>query len=193
MFKHIGRKFVDQIFRFVKAERGSVAIEFALVALPFFTLIGVILESGVVLFVESTLQASVQEAARLVRTGQAQAGAYSAADFKTKVCKTANILINCSAGVTVYMDSRTTFLALKQNLPSFLDVGIKVDGTDNTKSFVCGGPSATTAVVATYDWKLLMPGMGYMGNFNGNTVRRIAGFAMFQNEPFPSGTTCKAS
>lgn len=193
MLKYIGAKFARLTSRFAKAERGSVAIEFALVALPFFMLIGVIIESGVILFVESTLQASVQEAARLVRTGQAQSGAYSAADFKAKICKTANILIDCTAGVTVYMSSSTNFATLKAALPSFLNVGMKADGTPNATSFVCGGPSATTAVVATYDWKLVMLGMDYMGNFNGNKIRRIVGFSMFQNEPFPSSSTCKVS
>jgi Flp pilus assembly protein TadG len=193
MLNYFRRKFARRVVRYGKAERGSVAIEFALVAFPFFMLIGVILESGVVLFVESTLQASVQEASRLVRTGQAQSGAYTAADFKAKICKTANILIDCTGGVTVHMSSNSSFLALKTALPSFLNVGLKVDGTENPKSFVCGGPSATTAVIATYDWKLLMPGMGYMGNFNANKVRRIVGISMFQNEPFPSGTACQVS
>lgn len=193
MLKKIGSRFARQILRLVRAESGAVAVEFAIVALPFITLLGVILESGIVLFVEYTLQASVQEAARLVRTGQAQAGAYSPADFKAKVCKTADLLFDCSGKVAIYMSSNTSFAALKAALPSFLDVGLKVDGSDNAKSYVCGGPLQTTAVVATYDWKLLMPGMNYMGNFNGNTVRRVVGFSMFQNEPFPSGSTCKAS
>ena len=193
MLKKIRSRFTRQILRLVRAESGAVAVEFAIVALPFITLLGVILESGIVLFVEYTLQASVQEAARLVRTGQAQAGAYSPADFKTKVCKTADLLFDCSGKVSIYMSSNTSFAALKAALPSFLDVGLKVDGSANPTSYVCGGPLQTTAVVATYDWKLLMPGMNYMGNFNGNTVRRIVGFSMFQNEPFPSGSTCKAS
>lgn len=193
MLKTIGRLFSRHMKRFAKAESGVVAVEFAIVALPFITLLGVILETGIVLFVEYTLQASVQEAARLVRTGQAQAGAYSPSDFKAKVCKTADLLIDCSGKVSIYMASNTSFAALKAALPSFLNVGLKVDGTANATSYSCGGPLQTTAVVATYDWKLLMPGMTYMGNFNGDTVRRIVGFAMFQNEPFPSGTTCKAS
>lgn len=193
MLKNIGRRFAHQIMSFTKAESGALAVEFAIVALPFITLLGVIIESGIVLFVEYTLQASVQEAARLVRTGQAQAGAYSPADFKAKVCKTADLLIDCSGKVSIYMASNSNFAALKAALPSFLDVGLKVDGSANATSYVCGGPLQTTAVVATYDWKLLMPGMNYMGNFNGNTVRRIVGFSMFQNEPFPSGSSCKAS
>ena len=193
MLIQIGRKIARQLSHFAKAENGATALEFAMVAFPFILLLGVILESGIVLFAEYTLQASVQEASRLVRTGQAQSGAFSAADFKTKICKTAGLLFDCAGGVTVYMASNSNFATLKAALPNFMDVGVKVDGTPNPTSFVCGGPLQTTAVVATYDWKLVMPGMNYMGNFNGNTVRRLVGFSMFQNEPFPSGSTCKAS
>jgi Flp pilus assembly protein TadG len=195
MLADMRQKFKRQLLRFAKADSGVAAIEFAIVAIPFFAIMSVILETGIMLFVEYTLQASVQEAARLVRTGQAQNGEFTPADFKAKICKTAGILFNCLGGVTVYVSSSNSFATLKASLPSFLDVGPMVNGTPNaaTTSYACGGPSQTTAVVATYDWKLMMMGMTFMGNFNNNTVRRLVGFSMFQNEPFPSGKACKAS
>lgn len=185
--------FLKALGRFAKAESGVVAIEFAMVALPFFTLLLVILETGILMFVEYTLQASVQEASRLVRTGQAQSSSYNAADFKTQICRTASIVIDCTGGVTVYVDADTSFANLKAKMPSFTNVGPKVDNTANPTSFVCGGPLMTTLVIASFDWKLITPGMYFMGNFNNNTVRRMVGFAMFQNEPFPDVASCKVT
>jgi hypothetical protein len=46
------------------------------------------------------------------------------------------------------------------------------------------------AVIATYDWDFVMPGMGVFGNVDSDKKRRLAGFAMFLNEPFPTTSTC---
>lgn len=175
---------------FARSESGTAAVEFALVALPFFILLGVIIEQGTIMFMEYTLQAAVQEAARLVRTGQAQSAGLTAPQFKTKVCNLASILMDCSSGVNVYVASGNDFATLKANLPSFLDVGAKADGTPNPTSYNCGGPLQTTAVVATYDWTIVMPFMSFDANFANGTKRRLTGFTMFENEPFPAGTSC---
>jgi Flp pilus assembly protein TadG len=176
--------------QFKSSDSGMPAIEFAFVAPVFFLLLFVMIESGIMFFVEYTIQASVNEAARTVRTGQAQAGGYTAAIFKSKICKTVNILVDCNAGLNVYVASEANFATLKANLPTFDKVGPKVDGTPNTPSFSCGGPEKTTAVVATYDWTISASfAMSHMVNF-GTNKRRLVGFAMFQNEPFPATGSC---
>jgi Flp pilus assembly protein TadG len=191
MWEKIRNRLTVRRKRFSKSESGAAAVEFALVALPFFMLLGVILEQGIVMFVEYTLQAAVQDASRLVRTGQAQNAAFTASQFKTKVCNLASVLIDCTGSVTVYMASDASFGTLKSKLPSFLNVGLKADGTPNPSSYNCGGPLQTTAVVATYDWTFIMPFMNFDGNIAGGTKRRIVGFSMFQNEPFPAtGAGC---
>jgi Flp pilus assembly protein TadG len=179
---------------FAKAEGGMPAIEFAFVAPVFFLLLFVLIETGFIFFVEYTLQASVQEASRLVRTGQAQSGAFTAANFKTKVCKTMGILVDCEAGVTVYMASAANFATLKPKIPVLGNIGPKADGSPNTGSYSCGAPSEAVAIIATYDWKIIMKfAMGFMANFDGNNKRRLMGFTMFQNEPFPAGPGCSSA
>ncbi len=178
--------------RFRKDSKGATAVEFAMIAPVFFLVLGVILETGVMLFTEYVMQTSVQEAARLVRTGQAQTGSLSAADFKSKVCRLAGVIINCN-NVTVYMASAADFNTLKATMPSYLGVGKKIDGSPGPSSFSCGGPSAAVGLIATYDWQFNIPYfMNFMSNMSGNTTtRRLAGIAMFKNEPFPaSASTC---
>ena len=67
--------------RMAKSEDGAAAVEFALVAFPFFMIMGCICETGIMLFTEYSIQAGVQEAARQIKTGQAQNASMSAAVF----------------------------------------------------------------------------------------------------------------
>lgn len=52
--------------------RGVAGVEFALLALPFIALLGVVLESGIVVLAQQTLDVSVDQASRLLRTGEFQ-------------------------------------------------------------------------------------------------------------------------
>ncbi len=194
------RKFLAHVAkrnrRYAKSESGAAAVEFALVALPFFMLLGVILETGVMMFTEYTLQASVQKASRLIRTGQAKSLALDAANFKAEICKTASLLMDCASKVTVYVDSDANgFAALKAKFPSPLTVGTANDGTPGPSSFKCGEPLSAVGVVATYDWNFVFPFMNFNANTGVTTKRRLTGVVMFANEPFPvagapSATTC---
>ncbi len=176
--------------KFLRNSRGVTAVEFAMVAPVFFMALGAVIETGIMLFTEYVLQASVQEAARKIRTGQAQTAGMSAADFKTEICNLASAVMDCNASVHVYVKSAATFTALKTSTPSFLSVGQSYGGSPSSTAYDCGGPSKPVAIIATYDWNIVFPFMSPFGNVDGNSKRRVAGFAMFQNEPFPSGTSC---
>ncbi len=178
--------------RYHNSEKGATAIEFAMVAFPFFALLGVIIETGSMMFTEFGLQAAVQEAARTARTGQAQGGAKTSADFKTLICQNASLVTNCASSLTVYANSYTTWAQLAASMPSFVNIGVKDDGTANPTAYKLGAPTCPSSLVATYDWHFMMPLMNYMGNVQSGTTRRLVGFAMFQTEPYPSsgGTAC---
>lgn len=59
-------------------ERGVAVVEFALVALPLFAIIAVIMEASFIVFAQHRLDVSVERGARLLRTGTFQAGATDA-------------------------------------------------------------------------------------------------------------------
>lgn len=178
--------------RFKVSEKGTTALEFAGVAFPFFAILGVIIETGAMMFTEYGLQSAVQEAARTARTGQAQGANKTAADFKTLICNNASLVSGCTSNLTVYANSYSTWAQLAANMPSFTNIGFKDDGTANPTSYKLGAPTCPSSLVATYDWKFTMPLMNYMGNIQSNTARRLVGFAMFQTEPYPAagGTAC---
>ena len=77
--------------------------------------------------------------------------------------------------------------------PSYLTIGIPAGGTvPPVPQYKCGGANEVVALIATYDYKFVVPYfMKYFGNFDNNNTRRMAGFAMFRNEPFPlTNPTC---
>ena len=188
--------------RFARADGGVTAVEFAFVAPVFLYALATIIETGLMLFAEYVLQTSVQDAARLVRTGQAQTAAMNAAAFKAAICDTANIVIDCTGSVTVYLNKAGTFTALKALVPSPIAVGPTYGGGGPAAAaaYDCGLPNDAIALIATYDWDFTFPlfnlfgnvegGMAMFGNVNGGQSRRLAGIAMFRNEPFPAGIRC---
>jgi Flp pilus assembly protein TadG len=177
-----------RLWQFKKSEGGAAAVEFAMVGLPFFIVLGCICETGLMLFTEYVLQNSVQEAARLVRTGQVSNTdgtiTMNANDFKTQVCDQIGIIVNCTKGITVYVTNASTFAALKTAMADPLSIGPSTSGAAYGTVYQPGGQLKAATVVATYDWYFTFPFMHFLGNFNSDKARRLYGMAIFRNEPF---------
>ena len=190
MLKNLTSRFSQSLRHFGHNDSGVSAVEFAFVGPPFLIILGCTIETGMMMFTEYMLQSAVNDSARLVRTGQAQTNPLSKDQFKAAICKTASLMIDCTGGVTVYVRSDTNFQNLKNNLPPLVNIGPSVSGS--TQAPACYSPGAPTqpaAVVATYDWYFNMWGMSPLGNIGGGAARRLIGFAIFQNEPYPGTST----
>jgi Flp pilus assembly pilin Flp len=80
----------------LRDDRGATAIEFALVALPFFMLVIGIIAIGLYFFTTNALEHGVEAASRKIRTGQAQNGELTVGQFKQLVCNEAGRYISCN-------------------------------------------------------------------------------------------------
>ncbi len=79
-----------------RAREGSTAVEFAMIALPFFLLLFGILEIGLLLLLDAVVETAVSDAGRLVRTGQAQQQTLTAEDIKRRLCENMSVFAaNC--------------------------------------------------------------------------------------------------
>ena len=135
---------------FSNSEKGATAVEFAMVAGPFFLILGVIIETGLMLFSEYALQSAVQDSGRLIRTGQAQTANYSSATFKAAICNTAGVLLDCNGKVTVYVNhSSQTFAQLNALVPAFITIGPSVTITPFPATTSRGSPSSSPTPTAT--------------------------------------------
>jgi Flp pilus assembly protein TadG len=180
----LGRK----LAKYRRSENGATAVEFALVAGPFFYVLGCICETGLMLFTEYVIQNSVQEAARMVRTGQVTSGdgsvLVSASDFKNKICEQVSVIVDCQGAVSVYVNNAANFASLTSTIADPLTVGKQSDGSAYVPVYQPGAQLRAATVIATYDWDFAFPFMDFLGNIGDGGERRLYGLAIFRNEPF---------
>ena len=175
-----------------RGESGSVIVEFALIAPMFFFLMFVIAETAMVFIAEQVMDNALLEAARLVRTGQAQKGTWPNPDpnaaphpmtqeeFQETVCAGMAVFIDCS-GDDFYLDVKS--------YDSFadMDTAPPIDADEKFQTaagFDFGGANAIVVVRAYYQW----PTNNIFGSLSlknlSNGKRLIGSFAAFRNEPY---------
>ncbi|HZP21535.1 MAG TPA: TadE/TadG family type IV pilus assembly protein [Bauldia sp.] len=167
--------------RFRRDQSGATAVEFGLLALPFFALLMAIIQVAMVFFATQAMETGVLNASRLIRTGQAQQQSMSAATFKQKICDAAGILfVNCTSNLVLDVRTYSTF--------GSVDLAPPVDSNGNlitTWTFSPGSGSSIVVVRAFYEWPVWSKLLSFnLSNLNdGNHL--IAAVTAFRNEPFP--------
>ena len=161
--------------------RGVAAVEFALIAFPFFVLIFGLIEVVMIFILTSTLDYGVMEAARRVRTGELQTSGQGLTEFKTAVCGKLFNLLDCDTKLMIDVRKFDTFAATDFDKPP-----VDKDGnlTQGQFGFAPGGPDDIVVVRAFYTWSLLTPVISApMANMSGGR-RLLISTATFRNEPF---------
>lgn len=123
---HVSRRKGLTWFRFHRDENGAAAIEFSLLAIPFFLLIFAIIETCLTFGAEQTLNYAVDKLGRQLRTGQITFATGEPTDmtegeFRTALCDEVAIFFNCGADVDerLFLDlqSYATFADIPSNVP----------------------------------------------------------------------------
>lgn len=167
--------------RFYRNNKGVTAIEFAVLAGPFFLLTLAIIEVAMVFFGTIMLEHGTEFAARLIRTGQAQEAGFSESEFKTQVCSKVASVFNCAAGLKVDVQTFPDFNSIDLNNMNPLDGNGELR---NDFSFDMGNASSIVLVRTFFEWDLMakLPALGLTNMGTGN--RLIAAAAAFKNEPY---------
>jgi Flp pilus assembly protein TadG len=170
------------LLRRVRAdERGVTAIEFGMVAMPFLMMLFGIIGVGLYFFTTFTLENAVEQASRLLRTGQAQSANYNAAQFKAVVCDYVPGHIDCANKLRVNVKSfADTTNITPDSLPTCLNNG----GLSNGSEFDMGEASEVVLVWVCYEWELAgkIPFLRLGDMANGS--RLIQATTVFRSEPF---------
>lgn len=74
-----------------RSRDGSAAVEFAMIALPFFMMLFAIFELATVITLDSVLENATIQTGRLVRTGQAESQGFDGVKFKQALCERMNV------------------------------------------------------------------------------------------------------
>lgn len=170
---------------FARAERGATAVEFALIAMPFFMLLFGILQMGMLFMSSTTIESATVTAAREIRTGQLQtAGANNAAGFKALVCANMSWLSTADCTNNLSVDVRTfgNFGSITLTPP------VKNGALDQTQlQFNSGTNCSIVLVRAYYPYTLLTPALTPGLSDLGNNQKLISVATAFRNENW--GTT----
>ncbi len=99
--------------QFGRNDKGATAVEFSLVALPFFALMFAIIETALAFFAQNYFEDTLARVSRQVRTGQAQkVSGMDATAFKALLCAQLKPMFDCPAGVTLDIRTYTDFSEL---------------------------------------------------------------------------------
>ncbi len=166
-------------------KRGVAAIEFAMIAIPFFLLIFGMLEVCMLFIMSSILEHGVGEAARAVRTGQMQAAGATGDDFRNAICdELFDMLYDCKNRLKI--DVRTFDNFSSTAAPNVITPSGELD--DTGFGYSPGTRDSIVVVRAFYEWDLFVPGLTKpLANLSDGR-RLLQGTAAFRNEPFNSAT-----
>lgn len=163
--------------RFVRAREAVTAVEFAMVAPPFFALLYAILQTSLIFFAQQVLQTATTQAARLILTGQAQSEGMTQAQFEQAVCDNAAGLFNC-AGIFANVQTFASFSSATMYNPISHGVFSSAGMT-----YSPGGSGDVEVVQVYYQWPVWPGPLSFtLANTNANTNVLVA-TAAFRNEP----------
>ncbi len=159
---------------------GAAAVEFGIVALPFFFVIFAVLELGIIFLIDSMLESAIQQATRLVRTGQAQGSAITQAQFRSALCDAMNVFEGDCMDRTV-VDVRRIPQFRNPNPPNPI-----VDGVmdPSRTQFDPGGAGDLMLVRVWYEQPVITPMLSRSLTRLNSGSAVISVTTAFRNEPF---------
>jgi Flp pilus assembly protein TadG len=166
--------------RFTRNRSGATVIEFAFIGPLFFGLLFGILETGLLYLKTTAIDAGVEEAKRVVMTGQVLAAgtpSQQLSKFKVAFCDQAGWIIPCG---DVKFDVRAFTSFASASMPNPVVGGVFNSGG---MQFNPGTPNQIVVIRAYYESTSITAMIRYdVANLtNGNVL--LAGSAAFKNEP----------
>lgn len=176
----IGRLIGLAIRRYFSNRQGVTAIEFSLVAFPFFLIVIGIFEIGIAYLVNRLVDNAVLESARAIRTGQALKSGFDAEEFKEYMCgKLPGILCDTNKFV-VEVTTFDDFSSIS------LDDMVDSDGAlKDNYNYNIGVASSIVVTRVIYRWPMFSAILQLATGDTGSNERFLYSAAVFRNEPFP--------
>jgi Flp pilus assembly protein TadG len=165
--------------------KASAIVEFAMIAPVFFLLLMGIMENGLIYFAGTTLQNATDNAARYVRTGQAQANGLTQAQFRARICADIQPLLSCGANLQIDLEEYNDYTTATFATP--IDVNGNLKNTLN--NFQPGTACNVVLLRSFYVWNILTPMLSPFLTNMSTGKHLITATAAFRNEPFTSAVS----
>lgn len=162
-------------------ERGSTAIEFAMVSGPFLAMLFGLIAVGLYFFTVFTLENAVETASRPLRTGEAQTAGMTKDQFKTAVCNKIPFGVSCGSKLRVNVQKYNLGDNIVQ--PACVDAGGNLVDPAAT-AYQVGSANQIMLVTACLEWDLAgkIPFLT-LGQMNGGAAL-IQASTTFKIEPY---------
>lgn len=170
---------------FASDKRGTTALEFGIVAMPFMMFAFGIMGTGLHFFTQNALEHAVETTARKIRTGQAQQGGTTVSQFKQMLVAEAGPMIDIGK-LQVQMQTGNQWTDITPG--SCVDAaGDAASGTGNDTDTLDqhgGGAGQVVLVTACYEWELaqILSFLQFDQLNNGSGM--IQASTTFRTEPF---------
>ena len=170
---------------FARHERGAVAVEFGLLALPFFAVVFAIVETALVFFDGQILDSAVNDASRRLRTMQAQTAGETEADFRAAICAGLYGLFDCDDNdkLRIRVTEVSSFSSAVVTPPITCNADKTQCNWALVQAYDAGSASSVVMVEAYYKWPTVvdMPGFNFANLPDG--TRLLGAVRVFRNEP----------
>jgi len=186
---HSLRRLIGRAKTYLQDREGSAALEFGLLAIPFFTLIFGILELAIILFVNANMTHAVSEAGRQIRIGNFQAcGGDPAEKFKELVCENMSFFGSCTDRLRVDVKTGPNFHTIVLPDPPEADDTDSAVPNGTVANTVGGDPVVARAI---YYYSLALPAaLTRLETQKGSGIRELVSSTAFRNEPFSAPGNC---
>lgn len=185
-------RFARALGRFRADARGATAVEFGIVAVPFFALVLGIITVGAQFMTSHFLEHGVEAASRKIRTGEALKDGMTLGDFRQLLCSEAGSLISCDEHLVIHIKSSDTFAGLSPLTSCVTDGQLTPpEGEDSAALGTrTGGASQRVVVSACYQWDMGLALWQTIWNLispmpvvQGRPV--LSAVTAFRSEPYP--------
>ncbi len=173
-------------------EKGSTAIEFAIVATPFLMFIFGLIGVAFYFFIMSSVEKGMDQSSRLIRTGQAVTAKMTVDQFKKNICSGAGQWIRCDQ-LQVFVQHYADWMLKNPDgtvgpKPCVNASGVAATNPANGGDLIAtysGSASDIVIVAACYRWTFTqkLPFLN-LGNMKDRAMMMQSATA-FRSEPFP--------
>lgn len=145
--------------RIMRSRDGAAAIEFALLAIPYFMIVFAIIETFIAYTGQQLVANAVDTMGRKIRTGQITASNTKEIPFRRAFCDEISILIRCSeAEITTPNKLRLDVRSFANFADIPLEIPVGADGDLDPSGFAYApGPAKSVNIVrAYYHWDIIV-------------------------------------
>ncbi len=172
--------FFRSCLKYWRRRKGATAVEFSLIAVPLVMLMFGVIEISMIFTKQGVLEYATSQAAREIRTGQAQQSGAPEDAFRLALCNHVSFMIDCD-DIAYEVQTMDSFSDANEAPPPSYDE----DGNLESQEFDAGESSGVVLIRTVYRHPIVTPMMQpLLSNSGSATTRLMISTVVLQSEPY---------